>query len=191
MACCNKTIYENQHTGCNKCVDKPKCDCQVSKPCGCPQETTCNVCEQATMETAYFPCDWPTYCTDGCLDTVSDLCAIYKGPNLNIIDVPKGKSLRDALTKIDAILQTQANAINTILTNTNKVVSFRHTLQCGTNIKLKTIKKNGVALITTETSYATLSAFQGYMTTLDSNFMFTGLEMSIKSTDFWEIETSC
>ena len=180
-------------TGCNQTVDpcEPKCGCSTPKPCGCGKDNGCDKCSPTAVETALYPCDWPQYCADGCVDTISDLCSIYKGPTLQFLDVKSGAALRNVLIKFDRAMQTQAVMFNKTTTAPNRVISFRHTVACSMNIKLKSLKRDNVAVITTETTFGSLSELQAYLITRDANFTFNGLQVLIKGTNFWEMETSC
>ncbi len=127
-------------------------------------------------------------CTDGCAETLSTSCVIYKGARLSTLDVSDGDSLGSILLKLDSLIRDLAlgNPINT----------YNYHLTCLTNpanpVRVVSVKKNGLEQMMAPVTYANALTAVAFLQTLDPLWSFTAPYLfSTTGADAWELTLGC
>lgn len=179
---CNScgNVNTSLYSPCSNCGCQPSCAPLVSPcdPCGVPVSTPMTNCER------------PTLCNEGCVETISCHCVIYKGIPLPTLNLRDGQTLCDALVKLDSLL----NAL--LIEQGSSIPNYNYVLPClsgdSVPLTLLTCVKNGASQIVSSTNYPNAPALLTFLQSLDPAWTYTAPNLfSIVTSDVWSVTMGC
>jgi hypothetical protein len=158
-------------------------------PCA-PKPKPCDPCVVALSMAPMVRCDDPVGCSDGCEQTMPCDCLIYKGAILPTLDVIDGDNLCSVITKLNTLVRALQEGSDTLLQ------TYRFPCIVDTSpVYVSSLKKDGVAIISVQTTFATPAAFLTYLQAQPGGggFAYNSVTKSytLTSINKWEITLSC
>lgn len=180
-----------QQTTCRTCNPWYNPTSCAPVPCATSTCTTpsCTPCGTVSVATPMNICTDVDRCTEGCEETLSCACVIYRGPTLGTLGILDGDPLCLALQNLDVLLKD-------IIMATANIPTYSFPVRCLASeflpVTIITLKKDGVSQISGSVQYPNAASALAFLQTTDAAWTFTAPNIfSIHSASVWELYMAC
>lgn len=179
---------------CNPCVNvtcAPTTTCATNTTCVPTTCTTpvCTPCGTVSVATPMSICTDIAPCSEGCEDTITCDCVIYRGATLGTLGILDGDTICAAFRSLDAVLKD-------IIMATPDIPTYILPVRCLTSeflpISINTLTKDGVSQISGSVQYPNAASALSFLQTTDAAWTFTAPNVfSIHSANVWVLSMGC
>jgi hypothetical protein len=160
--------------------------CATSTTCTTP---TCTPCGTVSVATPMSICVEVSPCTEGCEESISSDCVIYKGDTLGALGIVDGDSLTTLLGNLNTLLTSLILAEEDIPTYTLPVRCLASEY---VPVTITALTKNGTSQILGSVQYPNAASALAFLQTTDAGWLFTAPNIFyIRSTDVWALSMAC
>lgn len=181
MSCsCNRTA-------CPVCYPVLPCTpCVTPTSCTTP---TCTPCGTFTVSTPLSICVDVVPCSEGCEDTISCECVIYKGDPLGALGIVEGDTLCLALSNLNGLLHD-------LIMIATDIPNFSFPVRCMASdmlpISLNVLTRNGISQISGPVQYPNAQSALAFLQTVDAAWLFESPNIfNIRSSAVWTLDMGC
>lgn len=191
MSTCN--CNQSTCTTCSTCTTQVTCPTTCA-PVTCTPSTSCTTpvctpCGTTSVATPMSICTVVEPCTEGCEETLSCACVIYRGPTLGTLGILDGDPLCLVLQNLNTVLSD-------IIMATPNIPNYILPVRCLTSellpVTITTLTKDGVSQISGSVQYPNAASALSFLQTVDAAWTFTAPNVfSIHSANTWVLAMGC
>jgi hypothetical protein len=182
------SCHQTTCTTCNPVYTSPSC---TPVPCATPTCTTpsCVPCGTVSVATPMHICVDVDRCTEGCEETISCGCVLYRGPTLGTLGILDGDPLCLVLQNLDTVLHD-------LIMSTANIATYNFPVRCLASpflsVTITALTKDGVSQISSSVMYPNAASALAFLQTVDAAWTFTAPNIfSIHSGSVWTLNMGC